>query len=253
MHTSQAVSGQQTSTDLEELGKFLDESVVAGTEGLIVKTMDSTYEPSRRSAHWLKLKKDYLEGVGDTFDVVVLGAWHGKWVSCPFAEKCGSLQTEIVIMRAGARRVGVLLPSATFVLPKGEGSAREVELHLGESGGLSLVGREAEGGEGGGGAGTWGVAGSWGRRSYAASFPGCLALKILRSASWPSSCETERPPRRGKRKGVYGSYLLAIYCEDTEEFQTISKIGTGFSEEQLISLSALLNTFTIPSPHPYYK
>ena len=69
----------QTSTDLEELAQFLEESVAAGTEGLIVKTLDSTYEPSRRSAHWLKLKKDYLEGVGDTFDVVVIGAWHGRW------------------------------------------------------------------------------------------------------------------------------------------------------------------------------
>lgn len=69
---------RQTSADLEELGLFLNESVEAGTEGLIVKTLDSTYEPSRRSAHWLKLKKDYLEGVGDTFDVAVIGAWLGK-------------------------------------------------------------------------------------------------------------------------------------------------------------------------------
>ena len=68
----------QTSTDVEELGTFLNESVAAGTEGLIVKTMDSTYEPSKRSLHWLKLKKDYLEGVGDTLDVVVVGAWFGK-------------------------------------------------------------------------------------------------------------------------------------------------------------------------------
>ena len=68
----------QTSADVEELGLFLNESVAAGTEGLIVKTLDSTYEPSRRSAHWLKLKKDYLEGVGDTFDVAVIGAWLGK-------------------------------------------------------------------------------------------------------------------------------------------------------------------------------
>ncbi len=68
----------QTSRELEELSTFLNEAVNVGTEGLIVKTLDSTYEPSRRSAHWLKLKKDYLEGVGDTFDLVPIGAWYGK-------------------------------------------------------------------------------------------------------------------------------------------------------------------------------
>ena len=68
----------QTSRDLAELEVFLNDSVAAGTEGLIVKTLDSTYEPSKRSSHWLKLKKDYMEGAGDTFDVVVIGAWHGE-------------------------------------------------------------------------------------------------------------------------------------------------------------------------------
>ena len=65
---------------MEELAHFLNESVAAGTEGLIVKSLDSTYEPSKRSVNWLKLKKDYLEGVGDTFDVVPIGAWHGRQV-----------------------------------------------------------------------------------------------------------------------------------------------------------------------------
>ena len=75
---NQAFTVMQTSTVLEELSTFLNEAVNVGTEGLIVKTLDSTYEPSRRSAHWLKLKKDYLEGVGDTFDLVPIGAWYGK-------------------------------------------------------------------------------------------------------------------------------------------------------------------------------
>lgn len=57
---------------------FLDESVAASTEGLIVKTLADPYEPSKRSLNWLKLKKDYLEGCGDTFDVTVIGALHGK-------------------------------------------------------------------------------------------------------------------------------------------------------------------------------
>ena len=119
----------KTSVDLEELSLFLDESIAASTEGLIVKTLDDTYEPSKRSLNWLKLKKDYLE-VGDTIDVVPIGAWHG----------------------------------------------------------------------------------------------------------------------RGKRTGVYGSFLLAVYYGDNEEFQTISKIGTGFSEEQLVAFSTQLEETVIPKP-----
>ena len=53
--------------------------------------------------------------------------------------------------------------------------------------------------------------------------------------------------------GVFGAYLLAIYNEETEEYQTISKIGTGFSEEQLKELADLLRPLTIPEPPSYYR
>ncbi|KAF2461073.1 DNA ligase [Lineolata rhizophorae] len=67
--------------ELEQIQTLLDESIAASCEGLMVKMLDgpsSSYEPSRRSQNWLKVKKDYLSGVGDSLDLVVLGAYYGK-------------------------------------------------------------------------------------------------------------------------------------------------------------------------------
>lgn len=67
-------------TSVEDIQAFLETSVAAGCEGLMVKTLDaeSSYEPSRRSRKWLKVKKDYIEGVGDSLDLVVIGGYQGR-------------------------------------------------------------------------------------------------------------------------------------------------------------------------------
>lgn len=127
----------KNSSDLDELQAFLDQSVKDSCEGLMVKMLhgsESFYEPSKRSRNWLKLKKDYLSGVGDSLDLVVIGAYIG----------------------------------------------------------------------------------------------------------------------RGKRTGGYGGFLLASYNDDTGEYETACKIGTGFSEEDLATLSTKLKPTEISQPKAFY-
>jgi DNA ligase-1 len=45
---------------------------------------------------------------------------------------------------------------------------------------------------------------------------------------------------RGRRAGMYGALLLAVYDQQADRFQTICKCGTGFSDAELAALPARL-------------
>jgi len=123
--------------DEEAIQAFLDDSIAGSCEGLMLKTLvdNAAYMPSKRSLNWLKLKKDYIDGMGDSIDVVPIGAYYGK----------------------------------------------------------------------------------------------------------------------GKRHGSYGAFLLAIWNPEEEEFQTVCKAGTGFSDEDLKTHYEFFKGKTMPKPESSYR
>ncbi|KAG8486963.1 hypothetical protein CXB51_020464 [Gossypium anomalum] len=56
----------------------------------------------------------------------------------------------------------------------------------------------------------------------------------------------------GKRTGVCGSFLLACYDDNNEEYHGICKIGIGFTEAVCEECSANLRSKVIPEPKSYY-
>ncbi len=66
-----------TTHDLGEVESFFAEAADWGAEGVIVKDVESPYQAGSRGYNWLKFKRDYRTELGDTFDVVVIGAIYG--------------------------------------------------------------------------------------------------------------------------------------------------------------------------------
>ena len=54
---------------------------------------------------------------------------------------------------------------------------------------------------------------------------------------------------RGKRAGVYGALLLAAYNPESDTFETVTKCGTGFTDEDLAKLPKMLEKHVVAQKH----
>jgi len=65
----------KSENDIED---FLENSINSGCEGLMLKMLDKPYQAGSRGNYWLKLKREYRNELGDSLDLVVIGAFFGK-------------------------------------------------------------------------------------------------------------------------------------------------------------------------------
>ena len=61
-----------------EIEDFLENSINSGCEGLMLKTLDAPYRAGARGSNWLKLKREYRNELGDSLDLIVIGAYFGR-------------------------------------------------------------------------------------------------------------------------------------------------------------------------------
>ncbi|CAO2825368.1 unnamed protein product [Amaranthus hypochondriacus] len=85
---------------LKKINIFLEDAFKSSCEGIMVKSLDvdAGYYASKRADSWLKVKRDYMDGVGDSLDLVPIGAWYGNgrkagWYS-PFLMACYNPDSE---------------------------------------------------------------------------------------------------------------------------------------------------------------
>jgi DNA ligase-1 len=55
---------------------------------------------------------------------------------------------------------------------------------------------------------------------------------------------------RGKRGGTYGALLLAAYDPDEDEYETVTKCGTGFTDKDLANIPKMLEKHRLQHKSP---
>ncbi len=78
-NSSFKLASSLVTSDREDAEKFIEESINSGCEGIVAKniTDKSVYRAGARGWLWIKYKRDYEANLGDSLDLVVIGAFSG--------------------------------------------------------------------------------------------------------------------------------------------------------------------------------
>lgn len=63
---------------VDEVFEEFNQSIYRNEEGIMIKRLDSAYKPNERSPNWVKLKGEYIDSLGDTLDLVIIGGYFGE-------------------------------------------------------------------------------------------------------------------------------------------------------------------------------
>lgn len=94
------VRGQNTQDVRESLQKILEQM----GEGLIIKRLDSRYLMNGRTDDWYKVKPDYMDELGETFEALAIG---GFWGRGKRGGKLGSFLVALIDKEKSERSQGV--------------------------------------------------------------------------------------------------------------------------------------------------
>ena len=62
----------------DDISDIIENSINSGCEGLMLKVLTAPYRAGSRGSNWLKLKREYQNELGDSLDLVVIGAFFGR-------------------------------------------------------------------------------------------------------------------------------------------------------------------------------
>lgn len=64
--------------NMQEVVNALNEAIDNREEGIMVKDPSSIYKPDKRGEGWLKIKPEYVDGLMDELDLLIVGGYWGK-------------------------------------------------------------------------------------------------------------------------------------------------------------------------------